>query len=155
MAKLSRIIVAVALTLVFGGIGALIVYYSDPSWYNSLNLPSITAPSWVFAPVWIIIYVLLGLALERMWDHEREQVRQRWLCQYFAQFVFNILWALLFFGIHSLLFSWINCLFLFLSVLILFIDAYEQDRPSGYYVAPYLAWVTYAGILNFWIWWIN
>lgn len=90
-----------------------------------------------------------------MWDRKPEHVRQRWICMFFAQFVFNLLWSLLFFGLHTLLFSWIDILFLFISVLILFVDAYEHDRLSGYFLAPYLAWVTYAGILNIWIWWIN
>jgi benzodiazapine receptor len=146
---------AFVVTLGVGVVGAFITNSSDQEWYTSLEKPLVTPPSWVFAPVWTVLYVLLALSLIRIWDAKDSEERQRWLCAFFAQLVLNVLWSLLFFGLHSLLWGWICILILWFIVIILFLDAYQLDTVTALFLAPYLAWVTFAGILNFWIWYIN
>ena len=155
MKKTIKILIAFALTLGIGMAGALITRSSDPAWYAALLKPIVTPPSWVFAPVWTLLYVLLAIALVRIWEVKESEDRQIWLCVFFTQLVLNFLWAMLFFGLHSLLFSWVDILVLWFTVLVIFLGAYNLDRLSAVLLAPYLAWTTFAAILNVWVWYIN
>ena len=155
MGKTIQILIAFALTLGVGMTGALITHSSDPAWYASLLKPIVTPPSWVFAPMWTLLNVFLAIALVRIWEIQESEARQVWLCVFFTQLVLNFLWSMLFFGLHSLFFSWIDVLVLWFTVLLLFLGAYKMDRVSALVLAPYLAWTTFAAILNVWVWYIN
>jgi benzodiazapine receptor len=155
MKTFFKILIAFGLTLGAGEAGALISSSSDPSWYAALAKPVVTPPSWLFAPVWTVLYILLAISLIRIWDAKEGEDRQRWLCAFFAQLVLNLLWSLLFFGLHSLVWGWICILILWFVVLILFVGAHQLDRRTAALLSPYLAWVTFAGILNLWIWYLN
>lgn len=114
-------------------------------WYASLKKPSWSPPSWLFAPVWITLYVLMGIASWRVWVRGRPDDA---MLLYGLQLVLNFAWSFIFFKAHSLRWSLINIASL-LSVLAATVSAfYRVDHTAAYLMAPYLAWVAFATALN-------
>ncbi len=133
------------------GIGG--AFFTSPavssSWYTSLEKPSFQPPSWLFSPVWIILYVLMGIALYLIWQ-QKSLVKL-----FFVQLFFNFLWSVLFFGLKSPFFGLLNIIVLWILILILIIKFFKIKKSAGYLFLLYLLWVTFASILNFSIFILN
>jgi len=82
-----------------GAIGALWTA-SDGSWYKGIDKPSFNPPSWVFAPVWTLLFTLMGVALYLVWVSPSSKIRSIALVLFGIQFVLNVLWSYLFFGFY-------------------------------------------------------
>jgi tryptophan-rich sensory protein len=153
--NIPRFIAALVVTLGTGVVGAIFTSSQISGWYAAIAKPPFTPPDWVFGPVWTILYILTAISLVRIWDTEDSAERTRWLIVFCIQLALNVMWSFLFFGLHAVLVSCIDIVFLFLFVLILFLDACKLDRPAAYLLVPYLAWVVFAMMLDFGIWWMN
>lgn len=127
------------------------------TWYATLEKPSFNPPSWVFAPVWTTLYVLMGVAAGLVWhrlETQKEAVKKGLL--FFAiQLALNALWSYLFFGLHNPLLALIEIVLLWLMIYETFIQFNKVNKVSGYLLVPYLLWVTFAFVLNASIWWLN
>ena len=152
---------AIALPLVVGGLSGMATADAIPTWYAGVEKPSFNPPSWVFAPVWTVLYVMMGVASflvaraqgERAYG-EGAKVRAA-LTLYGVQLLLNGLWSLLFFGLGNPGLALVEIL-----VLLVFIAATTRafarlDAAAGWLMAPYLAWVSFATVLNASIWWLN
>ena len=122
------------------------------TWYPEINKPLWNPPSWLFGPVWTVLYLFMSIAAWRIW-RVREQAEARFALRlFFVQLVLNALWSLLFFGLHSP--GW--ALVILWSLLANLQSRFWQlDRVAGWLWAPYLAWVSFATFLNATIWWLN
>lgn len=121
----------------------------DSSWYADLIKPSFQPPSCLFGPVWTALYALMGIALYLIWQNKS-------LVKLFiAQLFFNFLWSVLFFGLKSPFFAFLDILILWILILVLTIKFFKIKKPVGYLFLPYLLWVTFASILNFSIFILN
>lgn len=128
---------------------------SDGSWYREINKPSFNPPSWIFGPVWTLLFTLMGIALYLVWISPASRVRTIALILFGVQFVFNVLWSYLFFGLNNPLWSLIE-----IGILLIFIFAtgicfYMTNRFAGYLLIPYFLWVSFASFLNYSIWKLN
>ncbi|WP_411034702.1 TspO/MBR family protein [Shinella sp. BYT-45] len=131
--------------LVLGG-GLLIGAGNMPDeWYQSLAKPAFNPPNWVFAPVWSILYILIGVAGARTWLSLRRSMAMR---LWFAQLVFNFAWSPAFFGLRDPTSAMIIILGLFVCVIGFIIASWRQDRTAAFLFLPYLAWVAFATALN-------
>ena len=132
--------------LVLGG-GLLIGANNVPGdWYQSLAKPSFNPPNWVFAPVWSLLYVIIGVVGARTWlSPLRRSVAMR---LWFAQLVFNFAWSPAFFGLQDPLSAMIIILGLLFSVAGFIVVSWRQDRTAALLFLPYLAWVLFATALN-------
>jgi tryptophan-rich sensory protein len=139
---------------VIGSVGALWTA-SDGSWYKSINKPSFNPPSWVFGPVWTLLFTLMGIAIYLVWIAPSSQIRVIALSLFVIQFIFNVLWSYLFFGANNPLWSLIEILVLLIVILATGIYFYMVNRFSGYLIIPYFLWVSFATFLNYSIWNIN
>lgn len=114
-------------------------------WYQSLAKPPFNPPNWVFAPVWSILYIVIGVAGARTWlSHRRTMAMRLW----FAQLVFNFGWSPLFFGQQDPTSALIVILGLLISVIGFIAASWRQDRTAALLFLPYLAWVAFATALN-------
>jgi len=139
---------------ILGALGTL--WTSDDSdWYKGINKPSFNPPSWIFGPVWTLLFTLMGIALYLVWTSSDSQIRTLALIIFAAQFILNILWSYLFFGINNPFWSFIEIVILLIFILLTGIFFYQINKYSGYLILPYLLWVTFATILNFSIWKLN
>ena len=132
--------------LAAGAIGAAATFENVRSWFPTLAKPSWNPPSWLFAPVWTTLYLLMGLAIWRAW---RTGAAARPLVRgYFAQLALNALWSVLFFGLKSPGWALLDIAALWLLLAWLQAGLWRADRVAGALWVPYLLWVSFAAALN-------
>ena len=147
----------VATCLAVGVISGQATRAGVETWFPTINKPSFNPPGWVFAPVWTVLYILMGIAAGMVWDHmdrQRETVRKG-LTFFTAQLALNALWSFLFFGLHNPLLAFIEIIILWLLIFETFNVFRRVDRTAANLLLPYLAWVSFATVLNGTIWWLN
>jgi len=138
-----------------GLIGSFFTAKSVSSWYLAINKPSWNPPSWVFGPVWTVLYALMGWAAFLVWKEKSAPFAKAALWLYGIQLILNILWSILFFGLKnpSLAFGEIIILLVFIALTTFLF--WKTNSLSGALMLPYLAWVVFACFLNYSIWQLN
>ncbi len=144
----------IALCAVAGAIGA-IASVSAAQFYTALERPNWAPPAGVFGPVWTLLYVTMGVAAWLVW-RERGWSRARGALGLFVlQLACNALWSWLFFGWHLGGLAFADILVL-LALIVATIVAFARIRRlAAWLLAPYLAWVTFAALLNYFVWQLN
>jgi tryptophan-rich sensory protein len=139
-----------------GGIGAIFTTPAISSWYAGLKKPGFTPPNSVFAPVWITLYLLMGIAVFLVWrqglGHEGVTIA---FVVFWVQLVLNILWSVIFFGLKSIAGGMIMILLLWVAILVNIILFFRVSPVAGGLLVPYIVWVTIATNLNVRIWILN
>lgn len=124
-------------------------------WYRGIRKPSWNPPDWVFAPVWTMLYVLMGIAAAMIWAERARLPVTLALALFLGQLVCNSLWSWLFFGWHRMGWALLELLLLW-SLILATIIAFWPIRPlAAQLLLPYLAWVSFAWFLNFTLWRLN
>ncbi|WP_077962694.1 TspO/MBR family protein [Ensifer adhaerens] len=143
---MNRTIVYAVFIAAVLGLGLLIGTNNIPGdWYQSLAKPAFNPPDWIFAPVWSILYVMIGIVGARMFLDLRHTAAMRlWL----AQMIFNFLWSPLFFGMQDIASALIVIIALLIAVAGFVVASWQRDRLSALLFLPYLAWVAFATVLN-------
>ena len=156
MKKLPKIIIAVAICLGIGFFSGFATQSSIDSWYETLNKPAFNPPNWIFAPVWTLLYILMGIAAGIVWS---KGFYHKWvktaLYHFIFQLLFNGLWSIVFFGFRSPGFALIIILVLILLIVLTYKWFKIVNNTAAYLLLPYLVWVGFATILNFSIWQLN
>ena len=147
------IILIIACNLI-GAIGAVWTS-SDGPWYKGINKPSFNPPNWIFGPVWTLLFTLMGISLYLVWTSPSSNIKIIALALFAIQFLFNIAWSYLFFGLNKPLWSFIEILFLLVFIIATAFSFFKISKPSGYLLIPYVLWVSFAAILNYSIWRVN
>lgn len=146
-------IVWVILCLGISGIAGYVTAGSVHSWFVTLHKPSFNPPSWVFGPVWTVLYIMIGLAGARIW--RVRQQHPRLFAIFLLQLLLNFAWSFLFFGSHNIFAALVNIVLLWLSILIIILISRKIDKPAAWLLTPYLLWVTFASVLNVALWILN
>ena len=157
MNKITRILVIVVTCLVIGYFSGMVTRSAITSWYPTLVKPSFNPPNWIFAPVWSMLYIMMGVAAGLVWnriDFEKEAVKKALL--FFAvQLALNALWSFLFFGLKNPMLAGIEIIILWLMIYETQTKFAKINKIAGYLFIPYLLWVSFAMVLNASIWWLN
>ena len=124
--------------------GFTTAYYKEP-WYSQIILPSFNPPSWVFAPVWTMLYVMMAIAIWKIWINSFDF---KILKLYFIHLFFNGAWSIVFFGLHQIGLALINLIIILIFILLLMKNYFDRDKISFYLMIPYFLWSSYALILN-------
>ncbi len=143
----------IVLCVATGFIGSLASMDAIPTWYAALNKPSWNPPNWVFAPVWTTLYIMMAVAAWRVWL-TGDRVKPA-LTLFFIQLALNLLWTLIFFGLHSPGGALIEVVPFWAAILATMLAFFGRDKWAGLLFVPYLAWVSFAAVLNFAIWRLN
>jgi tryptophan-rich sensory protein len=125
------------------------------SFYGQLAQPAWAPPGWVFGPVWTVLYVLMAVAAWLVWRSGGFLQNRLALGFFLAQLVFNALWSWLFFGWRLGGWAFVDILALLVSLAITLVLFWRVRRAAGVLLIPYLAWVTFAAVLNFVVWQMN
>lgn len=154
--NILKLVAAVLFCQAAGFLGSLATTPSIGGWYKGLVKPSFNPPDWIFGPVWTSLYLLMGIALFLVWrlGLKTEGV-QAALIVFLIQLALNTLWSILFFGLHQPFPAFIEILVLWAFILWTMIKFFGLSRPAGWLLVPYLLWVSFASILNFFLWWGN
>lgn len=150
----KRLIISIFIAQAAGILGSLFTFQAIPTWYAGLNQPPITPPNWLFGPMWLSLYTLIGTSFYIIWEKGLKKNRTA-LVLYSIQLVLNALWSFIFFGLQNLTFGLIEIVFLWYFILATIIEFRTIDKSASYLLFPYLAWVTLATILNFAFVWLN
>lgn len=118
-------------------------------WYAALRKPSWQPPGWLFGPAWTVILTLAAIAAVRAWRRSADRpARQRLIAAFAVNGVLNVAWSVLFFQWRRPDAALAELVPLWLSILLLVVMAGRRDALAGWLLAPYLAWVAFAGVLN-------
>lgn len=157
MNKTTRILAVVVTCLAVGYFSGLVTRSAITTWYPTLIKPSFNPPNWVFAPVWSMLYIMMGVAAGLVWDQieiEKEAVKKA-LVFFAIQLALNALWSYLFFGLHNPMLAGLEIIVLWLMLFETYIQFVKINKIAGYLLLPYLGWVGFAAVLNGSIWWLN
>jgi len=155
MKKILKLAISVFIPLIVGFLGSFFTSGSVNSWFVTINKPFFNPPSFVFAPVWTILYILIGLSFYLVWSKNFGKEKQKVVAVYSLQLFLNLLWSFLFFGLKSPLFALIDIVFLWFAIIANIVLFYKVSKNAGYLLIPYLLWVAFASILNFSIFILN
>ncbi len=151
-----KLIVSLLVCQLTGAIGSVFTRPAISQWYVFLQKPSFTPPSGVFAPVWIFLYLLMGLAFFLIWRQGIDnQYAKRTVIFFIGQLILNGLWSILFFGLRSPLAGLVDILLLWVLIVITTCRFYRIYRTAGLLMLPYIVWVSFAAVLNGSIWLLN
>ncbi len=176
-----KFIIAIGVSQLAGVIGSVFTVSSIPTWYAELQKPSFSPPNRIFGPAWILLYILMGISVYLIWssfasadakaladkkasafgkpsaDKSDGQSRKLkiafWL--FWIHLVFNATWSIIFFGLHSPGLAFINIIIIWLLIVVLMIKFWKINKWATYLLIPYLLWVSFASLLNYFIWYLN
>jgi len=137
------------------GVGGLFTSSSVGTWYASLDKPAITPPGWVFGPVWTVLYILMGVAAWLVFRRRAASPVGWPLAVFGAHLLLNAGWSALFFGAQRIDLALIEIVFLWTGILATLLLFWRVRLLAGLLMAPYLAWVSFASVLNFLLWRLN
>ncbi len=145
MKNIWKLIISILLPFLVSVIGGLFTVSSVSTWYVTLIKPSFNPPNWIFGPVWTILYLMMGISLYLVWIKKYDKSA---FILFGIQLVLNALWSILFFGIKSPLYAFIEIIFLWVAILLTIIYFYKINKTSAYLLIPYILWVSFASVLN-------
>lgn len=152
----KRLVVSVGLSLGAGFAGSIYTLQSVKWWYPTLNKPSLNPPSWVFGPVWTVLFVMMGIALYLVWNKglKKKGVVDA-IALFGVQLVLNVTWSYLFFGLRNPTLALTEIVVLWGAILLCTLKFSKIDKSAGHLMIPYLVWVSFACYLNLSIVFLN
>ena len=153
MPRAVRFIVSVVVCEAAAVVGSVFTISAIPTWYAGLQKPWFTPPNWLFAPVWLTLYFLMGVSPYLLWGNGKRAGAALWA--FALQLVLNVLWSAVFFGAHQLLYGFVVIAALWAAILAATALSYRVSRGAGVALLPYLLWVTIASALNYYVWLLN
>lgn len=135
-----------------GNLGTFATVSAIPSWYATLVKPPFNPPSWIFGPVWTVLFLLMGISVFLVYEKglKKKGVR-RGLWLFATQMMANIAWTFIFFGAKAPLVAFMEILVLWVLIFATIKSFYKISQPAAYLLYPYLAWVSFATLLNLFI----
>jgi tryptophan-rich sensory protein len=144
-----KLVVSIVACQCAGLIGSIFTMPAIPTWYETLAKPSFTPPSWLFAPAWVTLYVLMGVAAFLIWRKglDIRNVKTA-LIIFLIQLVLNALWSAIFFGAKSLIGGAVVIVLLWIAILFTILRFFKISAVAGGLLIPYILWVSFASVLN-------
>jgi benzodiazapine receptor len=149
------LVVAIVICFAAASLGGLVTAPNIPNWYADLAKPTWNPPSWIFGPVWSCLYLMMAVSAWIVWRQAGLAGAKLPVALFAVQLALNSLWSILFFGLHSPGMSAGEILLLWMAILATLITFWNRSRWAGGLLVPYLAWVSFAAVLNFTIWRMN
>jgi tryptophan-rich sensory protein len=151
-----KFLISIALPLLAGAIGSYFTTPAVTAWYKLLTKPPLVPPDWVFGVVWNILFILMGIALFLVWKKGWNKPQVKVAVKVFIiQLVLNIVWSIVFFGLQRIDAGLIEIISLWFVILATIMVFHRVSRPAAWLLVPYIAWVSFAGYLNYAIWALN
>lgn len=146
----------IALSEGVGIIGSLATSPAIPTWYAALIRPELAPPNWLFAPVWTVLFFLMGFAAFLVWrkGFVRSDVKMA-LALFVFQLILNTVWSVIFFGFQNLGVAFMEILFLWCAIVATMVAFVKISRTAMLLLVPYILWVSFAVYLNYLFWMLN
>ncbi len=151
-----KFILAIFLCESVGIISGLLANANNYQWLETLNKPSWNPPAYLFGPVWTTLYFLMGISLGIIWNYNTPDISKRKAYFLFAfQLFLNFWWSILFFHYHSLVLAFFDSIAMAITILFTIFSFSTYSKKAAWLLVPYIFWVSFATILNFYIWYLN
>jgi translocator protein len=152
----GKLALAVILCQLAGLLGSFFTISSVTGWYAGLAKPFFSPPNWVFGPVWIILYALMGISLYILWEQGTQNTKVKLaLHVFFVQLILNAVWSPVFFGAQNIFLALVIILLLWLSILVTMALFFPLSKKAALLLIPYFLWVSFATALNYSLWVLN
>ena len=152
----GKLFIAILICEGTGIISGLIANTGLNAWFGTLNKPSWNPPAYLFAPVWTMLYLLMGISLWLIWKSNTPVPQKINLIILFSlQLFLNFWWSIIFFKFHSPALAFIDIILMLTIILLTIINFSKFSKAAAWLLVPYIAWVSFATILNFTIWILN
>ena len=156
MSSALKLITSIALPLTVGFTSSFFTITGIGSWYQTIQKPSWNPPNWIFGPVWTTLYIMMGIALYLIWKSDAAiRVKNNAILLFAFQLVLNFFWAIIFFDQHQPGWAFLEIVFLWILILLTIFAFAKISYLSAWLLVPYIAWVSFAAILNYTIWRMN
>jgi len=154
--NILRLIVSILICQLAGFIGSIFTTPAIPTWYESLKKPFFNPPNWIFGPVWVSLYLLMGISLFVIWQRRANNLQsKRGLILFFAQLILNAFWSVAFFGLKSPFSGFIIIVLLWVAIFLTIQNFLKISKIAALLLLPYILWVSFAAVLNFSLWILN
>jgi benzodiazapine receptor len=144
-----------AVCFAVAGLGGWATASSVQSWYPTLRKPSFSPPDWLFGPVWTALYTMMAVAAFLVWRQAGLNGGRLALGLFAVQLLVNLAWSPVFFGLRQILAGFIVIIVLWVAIAATTIAFSRHSVVAVMLMIPYLLWVTFAGVLNGALWWLN
>jgi translocator protein len=150
-----KLILALVITLSVGGIAGYATANAIGGWYATLVKPSFNPPNNIFAPVWTLLYIMMGIALYLIWKQPVSKKRNMALLFFGIQLFLNFWWSILFFNYHQLGWAFVEIIAMWVFIIVTIFAFAPLSKTAAWLLVPYVSWVSFASILNYAIWRLN
>jgi benzodiazapine receptor len=148
--------IAILLCESIGIMGGLLASANNNDWFDTLNKPAWNPPGYLFGPVWTTLYLLMGIALGIIWTNKSsEQSKFNAYSLFAVQLFLNFWWSIFFFNFHSPALALVDIVLMIITIILTIFSFATFSKPAAWLLVPYIAWVSFASILNFTIWNLN
>jgi translocator protein len=141
--NLPRLVLSIFVCSLAGVIGSVFTVSSVTTWYQTLIKPFFNPPAFVFGPVWTVLYLLMGVSLYQIWGKKKANLKWFW-----AQLTLNTAWSIVFFGLKNPPLALVVIVLLLISIILTIKSFLKVNKNAALLLLPYLAWVSFASILN-------
>lgn len=151
-----KLIISILIPLITGSIAGFFTTKGVDGWYAAAIKPSFNPPNWIFAPVWTALYILMGIALYLIWKSDAEKnIKQTALILFAVQLTLNFFWSFIFFSLRQTGWAFVEIVVMWLSILFTILWFGKISSDAAWLLVPYISWVSFASLLNFYIWKLN
>ena len=152
-----KLIIDIIIPVAVGAISGFFTSSNVNTWFPTIVKPSFNPPSWLFAPVWTTLYVMMGIALFLVWKNESvaKSLKQKAIIFFAIQMTLNFLWSFTFFEMHEIGWAVVNILLLWIFIIATIFSFAPISKTAAWLLVPYISWVSFASILNIAIWQLN
>ena len=155
-ADYRKLVVSIGGSLMAGVAGSIYTAQSVKSWYPTLSKPRFNPPAWVFGPVWTLLFIMMGVSFYLVWTKgKKKKLHSEAMAVFLVQLILNVTWSYLFFSWKNITLALAEIVVLWVMILLTIKKFMMIDKTAGYLMWPYLAWVSFATVLNLAIVWLN
>lgn len=156
LSSVWKFIIAIILCEGIGISSGLLASANNNIWFDTLNKPTWNPPAYLFGPVWTTLYLLMGISLGIVWNNKATEINKRNAYFLFAlQLFLNFLWSIFFFNFHSPALALVDIILMVVTIIFTIFCFSNFSKSAAWLLVPYIAWVSFAMILNFTIWNLN
>jgi tryptophan-rich sensory protein len=143
-----KLVFSILITLAAGAVSGFATAHNVDTWYTTLNKPWFNPPNWLFAPVWTLLYIMMGVALYFIWRMPASPKRNIAMVVFFIQLFLNFLWSFIFFYFHAIAAALADIIVLWTAIFITILLFSRLKTSATWLMIPYICWVSFAMVLN-------
>lgn len=151
-----KLFISILVPLLVGAVAGLFTSSGVNGWYAVANKPWFNPPNWIFAPMWTLLYILMGIAFFLVWKASADKnVKQTAMILFSIQLVINFFWSFIFFKLQQPGWAFAEIIFMWVMILLTILWFGKISATAAWLLVPYICWVSFAAVLNYSIWKLN